>query len=190
MANTKNKFKYNDLMNAYNYVNALLDIDIASKSRAQLYIDGRTLYYMLATKTTGASLAEIGLVVDRDHSTVTHANQKLTVELRKNPKYLGYYDTFIKKFYVKHENSKEIRQFVTDQAELVRLRATEDAYLELRLNTTHVESLTENEIAYRALDMASRMEYDTRASLVLKSFAWKLRDANRKEVFEIINVGM
>lgn len=190
MSNTKNKFIYKDLITAYNYVNGVLDIDIASKSRAQLYVDGRTLYFMLATKTTGASLAEIALVVNRDHSTVTHANQKLVVRLRKNKMYLSYYDTYIKNFFVAPENSEEIRQFVTDQEELVRLRAVEDAYLEMRLNTTHVEALTENEIAYRDLSMASKMEYDTRASLVLKSFAWKLRDANRKEVFEIINVGM
>ena len=32
--------------------------------------------------------------------------------------------------------------------------------------------------------------YDERASLVLKSFEWKRKDDNRKEVFEIINVGM
>jgi len=190
MANTKNKYSQKDLMTSYNYVCEILDIDIASKNRAQLYIDGRTLYYMLATKTTGASLSEIGLVVNRDHSTVTHANQKLTVELRRNPKFLSYYDTYIKNFYVERKNSEEIRQFVTDQKELVRLRSIEDAYLKMRIDTCHVSALTANEIAYRELSVEDRLGYDTRADLVLKSFAWKLRDANRKEVFEIINVGM
>ena len=190
MANKKNKFKYNDLMNAYNYVNALLDIDIASKSRAQLYIDGRTLYYMLANKTTGASLAEIALIVNRDHSTVTHANQKLVVRLRQDVKFLGYYNTYVKTFYKSQESSQEIRQFVTDQDELSRLRIIEAEFIALKLNTTHVSSLTENEVAYRELDSESRVQYDNRAALVLKSFEWKNKDANRKEVFEIINVGM
>ena len=188
--NTKNEFIYKDLITAYNYVNGVLDIDIASKSRAQLYVDGRTLYFMLAQKTTEASFAEIALVVDRDHSTVTHANQKLVVRLRKNAMFLSYYNTYIKNFFVEPENSEEIRQFITDQAELVRLRATEDAYLEMRLDTCHVSALTVNERAYRELSAADRLEYDTRADLVLKSFAWKLREANRKEVFEQIYVGM
>ena len=47
MANKKKSYDYKDLITAYNYVNQLLDIDIASKNRAQLYVDGRTLYYML-----------------------------------------------------------------------------------------------------------------------------------------------
>lgn len=190
MSNTKNLFNYKDLITAYNYVNSILDIDIASKSRAQLYVDGRTLYYMLANKTTGASYAEIAMVVNRDHSTVTHANQKLVVELRKNEKLLSYYNTYIKNFFVSPDNSEEIRQFVTDQEELVRLRIVEDAFLELKTNTTHVEALTSNEVAYRELDKESRVQYDARANLVLKSFEWKAREANRKEEFEIINVGM
>lgn len=188
--NTKNKFIYKDLITAYNYVNGILDIDIASKSRAQLYVDGRTLYFMLAQKTTKASLAEIGLVVDRDHSTITHANQKLVVRLRRNKMFLSYYNTYIKNFFVEPKNSETIRKFITDQAELVRLRYVEDAYLKMRTDTCHVDALTINEKAYRELSDADRLEYDTRADLVLKSFAWKLKESNRKEVFEQIYVGM
>tara|TARA_R110000765_G_scaffold77162_1_gene151673 strand:- start:256 stop:828 length:573 start_codon:yes stop_codon:yes gene_type:complete len=190
MANKKKSYDYKDLITAYNYVNQLLDIDIASKNRAQLYVDGRTLYYMLANNTTNASYSEIALIVGRDHSTVTHANQNLVDALRKNRKYLGYYDTYMKNFFVAPDNSGDIRQFVTDQEELVRLRIVEEAFLELKLNTTHVEALTENEVAYRALDKDSRAQYDNRALLVLKSFAWKTRELSRKEEFEIINVGM
>ena len=190
MANTRNEFIYKDLYTVYNYVNSILDIDIASKSRAQLYVDGRTLYYMLANKTTNASYSEIALIVNRDHSTVTHANQKLVDRLRQNNKFLSYYNTYIKNFFVHVDNSEEIRQFVADQEELVRLRAVEDAFLELRLNTTVVSALTENEIAYRALPKEDKAQYNDRASLVLKSFEWKRKDATRKEEFEIINVGM
>jgi hypothetical protein len=96
----------------------------------------------------------------------------------------------MKNFFVAPDNSGDIRQFVTDQEELVRLRIVEEAFLELKLNTTHVEALTENEVAYRALDKDSRAQYDNRALLVLKSFAWKTRELSRKEEFEIINVGM
>lgn len=190
MANTKNDFIYKDLITAYNYVNSVLDIDIASKSRAQLYVDGRTLYYMLANKTTGASYSEIALIVDRDHSTVTHANQKLVDRLRQNKKFLSYYNTYIKNFFVHVDNSEEIRQFVTDQEELVRLRAVEDAFLELKLSTTLVEALTENEVAYRSLSKEEKLQYNDRASIVLKSFVWKRKEEDRKEVFEIINIGM
>jgi len=50
--------------------------------------------------------------------------------------------------------------------------------------------LTENEEKYRGLSDEDKAVYDERASLVLKSFEWKRKDDNRKEVFEIINVGM
>ena len=48
--------------------------------------------------------------------------------------------------------------------------------------------LTDNEEKYRGLSEEDRLVYDERASLVLKSFDWKRKDDNRKEVFEIINV--
>ena len=46
--------------------------------------------------------------------------------------------------------------------------------------------LTDNEIAYRDLDYSNAMEYDQRASLVLKAFEWKDKDNNRNEVYETI----
>jgi hypothetical protein len=47
-------------------------------------------------------------------------------------------------------------------------------------------SLTDNEIAYRDLSYSNAMEYDQRASLVLKAFEWKDKDSKRKEVYEKI----
>ena len=52
------------------------------------------------------------------------------------------------------------------------------------------EFLTDNEKKYRELSNKDKEIYNDRAALVLKSFDWKRRDEERKEVFEIINVGM
>ena len=102
MGNTKTEYKREDLLTAYMFVNSALDIDIADKKRETKYVLGRTLYYMIALKTTNAS----------------------------------------------------------------------------------------NERAYRDLSAEDRLDYDYRASNVLKSFEWKKKELSRKEVFEIINVGM
>ena len=46
--------------------------------------------------------------------------------------------------------------------------------------------LTKNETAYRKLSDDDKKVYDQRAELVLKSFEWKRKDEQRKEVYDII----
>ena len=50
----------------------------------------------------------------------------------------------------------------------------------------YVFNLTKNEHIYRTLSDDEKKVYDERAELVLKSFEWKRKDAERKEEYEII----
>lgn len=56
-----------------NYVESRTGLDISSKTRKRPYVDARALYFALCRKHTDASFDEIGVLVNRDHSTVVHS---------------------------------------------------------------------------------------------------------------------
>lgn len=191
MGNTKTEYNREDLLTAYSFVNSALDIDIADKKRETKYVLGRTLYYMIALKTTNASYDSIAKVVNRHHSTVSHSIKNLFDQLKMYKDVYRYYEIYTDE-YIKEsiDNQGKLANFVVAKDELDRLSIIEEKYEALKAISLDVTRLTINERAYRDLSAEDRLDYDYRASNVLKSFEWKKKELSRKEVFEIINVGM
>ena len=133
--------------------------NIRAKARQPDVIDARALYYKIALKATRVSMKTIASVVNKDHSTVIHSRKNIFPILEE--------DSFYMRIYSDYFGETEVEEV---------------------LKTDSNEVLTNNEKAYRELSDEDRAVYDERAALVLKSFEWKRKDDNRKEVFEIINV--
>ena len=146
--------------------------DITSMSREQAISDARAIYCKLAREHTNFSFKAIGESIGRNHATVIHAVKNVFPTSVFN-------NRSCKRAYNKYNN---IVDGVTDEdvnliAELKdRIKELEDS-----------KRFTLNEQLYRNLDSDDKKVYDERANLVLKSFAWKKREANRKEDFEIVN---
>ena len=153
--------KENRLTEILEFVNTRSGVDVCTPSRKREIIDARTIYYMIASKATRASVKDIGDMVNKDHSTVTHAKKNIFDVIKQDRFYMNIY-----------------REYFNIPLDKGNVRSIYD------------ETLTENEKQYRELSNRDRLIYDERASLVLKSFAWKCKDENRKEVFETINVSM
>ena len=151
--------KKNRLTEVLNFVVRRTGANIMSASRQADVTDARALYYMIALKETKASMNEIGAAVGKSHSTVIHTRDNVMPLLKQDRFYMNIY-----------------REYFNIPLDKGNVRSIYD------------ETLTENEKQYRELSDRDRLVYDERASLVLKSFAWKLKDDNRKEVFETINV--
>ena len=162
------------LHNIMKYVMRETGQDIQNPNRQRDRIDARTLYYLLAKENTTASYAKIGKIVGKSHASVMHSYLNNAENmLAWNEDYKEIYDKYnaISDFSSQEDLVEKIRLL---QHEIDKISYT----------------LTKNEIAYRQLSHQNAVEYDNRAELVLKSFDWKRKDDNRKEVFEIINVGM
>ena len=144
-----------------NYVVRKTGSDIKIISRDREVVYARALYYMIALKDTKSSLKNIGVIVDRDHATVHHARKKTFHLIEEDRFYMNIY-----------------REYFGMELEFDEIREIDN------------EILTDNEKLYRGLSDEEKAIYDDRASLVLKSFAWKHKDDNRKEVFEQIYIGM
>ena len=146
--------------------------DITSMSREQAISDARAIYCKLAREHTNFSFKAIGESIGRNHATVIHAVKNVFPTSVLN-------NRSCKRAYNKYNN---IVDGVTDEdvnliAELKdRIKELEDS-----------KRFTLNEQLYRNLDSDDKKVYDERANLVLKSFAWKKREANRKEDFEVVN---
>jgi len=146
--------------------------DITSMSREQAISDARAIYCKLAREHTNFSFKAIGESIGRNHATVIHAVKNVFPTSVLN-------NRSCKRAYNKYNN---IVEGVTDEdvnliAELKdRIKELEDS-----------KRFTLNEQLYRNLDSDDKKVYDERANLVLKSFEWKKREANRKEDFEVVN---
>ena len=146
--------------------------DITSMSREQAISDARAIYCKLAREHTNFSFKAIGESIGRNHATVIHAVKNVFPTSVLN-------NRSCKRAYNKYNN---IVDGVTDEdvnliAELKdRIKELEDS-----------KRFTLNEQLYRNLDLDDKKVYDERANLVLKSFEWKKREANRKEDFEVVN---
>lgn len=142
------------------FVSRRTGTDILTKSRRTDVIDARALYYKIALKDTRASMNVIGEVVGKSHATVIHTRNNVIPLIEEDIFYMNIFNE-----YFGLELEKETIRDIDN------------------------EILTDNEKAYRELSDEEKRIYDDRASLVLKSFEWKRKDEDRKEVFEIINVG-
>ena len=160
--------------------------DISIKLRNAEAVNFRTLYCKLAIETTKETLGTIGEEIKRDHATVIHS-RKLFDEIMSIEKYREIYYDYRKNILglLEKESYKDEKQYnqLKDKFNnaIMLLKEYERNGVTL--------GLTINEHKYRKLTKEEQHTYNERAELVLKSFEWKRKDANRKEVFEIINVG-
>jgi hypothetical protein len=186
--NTKTNYNKRDLQTAYEFVCDVIGRDINTKSRIPYVVDGRTLYYMIALETTEAPYEAIADLVNRDHSTVSHAIKHSIHLVKQDKDLMGYYELYLKTYVTesgKHKKAiadlKAYNDLLEDHRILLNL------YNIQLLKAESSTELTNNEKLYRDLSEDERSHYDSKASLVLKSFEWKRRESNRKEEFEVIN---
>ena len=164
-----------ELKRIKDYVDNCAGYDISAKLRDAEIVKFRTLYFILATETTYWSLEKIGAMVNRDHSTVLHAKNKMFIEIMNDRNFKKMYDIFIKK--IMGESKKYIK-------------LNED-YNTLLFEYNFLLSssnLTENEKEYRQLEFKEKEAYDERAALVLKSFKWKARNEQAEVIVGSPNV--
>ena len=186
--NTKKDYKQSDLKLAYDFVCDVIGRDIGSKCRVPYVVDGRTLFYMIALQTTNASYVNIAKMVNRDHSTVAHSVKSCFHLIRQDKKLMSFYNVYIEN----HINEKAIDNTPIEDLKkyndlLKEHNTLLDLYNRQALKDQSSTFLTDNEKMYRKLSKEERSLYDSKASIVLKSFEWKRKDSKRKEVFEIIN---
>lgn len=164
-----------------NYVDKHTGYDISTRSRKAEVVLFRALYFKLATDTTSWSLEKIGKIVNRDHSTVLHSRKNLFDELMKNKHLSNLYD-----IYRIEVLGQQVTTYYKDVEQYNKLKKKYNDLLALKTPTNLGYELTKNETAYRNLSAEDKKVYDERADLVLKSFEWKRKDAEREEVFDII----
>lgn len=150
----------NKLENIVKFVSRRTGADIITRSRQTDVTDARALYYKIALKDTRASMNVIGEAVGRSHATVIHTRNNVFPLIEQDIFYMNIF-----REYFGEELEKEVIRVVDN------------------------EILTSNEKMYRELSEEDKKVYDERALLVLKSFEWKRKEENRKEVFEKIHVG-
>ena len=164
------------------YVDKCAGYDISDKRRDAEIVKFRTLYFKLAKQTTHWSLQKIGNMVDRNHATVLHAQNKLFSEISKDREMIKLY-RYYKKVILKHQES----QVYEDEC----YNKLQDKYNQSLIQNEALnqmlkkDGLTENEMNYRQLDFKEKESYDERAALVIKSFKWKARN----EEAEVISCG-
>jgi len=78
----------------YNYVNGLLGIDIAKKTRSIEYVEGRALFYALSLGNTKVSKRSIGEYVNKNHCAVIHA-MGYTINALSDYRVISSYDSLI-----------------------------------------------------------------------------------------------
>lgn len=162
--------KSKELANIAEFVINKTGQDIYNPGRGVELIDARTLYYVLARETTSYTCYKIGKEVGKSHATVLHGLKAKDIMLKESLVCSMAYERY---------NDINNLSLQTKLVETIR-------ELEYKVDSLS-KPLTDNEIAYRRLPWKQQLEYDERAKWALKSFGWKDREANRKEIFEIIN---
>ena len=146
--------------------------DITVMSRKRAVNDARSIYCKLAREHTGYTFKNIGESLGQNHATVIHSVKNVF------PQAVACNES-CKRAYNKFNNiangisEKEVNLINDLKLEIIRLKTE--------------KQFTINEQLYRELNGEDKKVYDERANLVLKSFEWKARESNRKEVFQIIN---
>ena len=146
--------------------------DITSMSRERAVNDSRSIYFKLAREHTGYTFKHIGESLGQSHATVIHAVKNVF------PHAVACNES-CKRAYNKFNN---IANGISEKE----VNLINDLKLEIRRLKTE-KQFTINEQLYRELNSEDKKVYDERANLVLKSFEWKKREANRKEDFEVVN---
>jgi len=170
-----------ELKRIKNFVEKYSEYDISAKLRDTEAVRFRTLYIKLATETTECTLSQIGKVIKRDHSTVLYARKTLFDELMTIKRFVNIYNQ-----YKMNVLGQQVDEKYLNEQQYNKLREKYNDLLAFKIPVNDVVNLTKNEHIYRTLSDEDKKTYDERAALVLKSFEWKRKDAQRKEVFDII----
>lgn len=170
-----------ELKRIKNFVERYSEYDISAKLRDTEAVRFRTLYIKIATETTECTLKQIGEVINRDHSTILYARTTLFDELMTIKRFVNIYNQ-----YKMNVLGHKVDEKYLDEQQYNKLQEKYNDLLAFKIPVNDVVNLTKNEHIYRTLSDADKKIYDERAALVLKSFEWKRKDAQRKEVFDII----
>ena len=152
--------------------------DITVMSRERAINDARSIYCKLAREHTGYTFKHIGESLGQNHATVIHAVKNVFPQAVAS-------NESCKRAYNKFNNiangisEKEVNLINDLKLEIITLKT--------EIKEAAERQFTINEQLSRELNSEDKKVYDERANLVLKSFEWKAREANRKEDFEIVN---
>ena len=163
------------------FVEKYSEYDIGGKLRDTEAVRFRTLFIKLATETTECTLLQIGQAINRDHTTVLYARTTLFDELMTIKRFVNIYNQY-KMDILGHK----IDEKYLDEQQYNKLQEKYNDLLATKIPINKAFNLTKNEHIYRTLSDDEKKVYDERAELVLKSFEWKRKDAERKEEYEII----
>ncbi len=177
----------NELKRIKNFVERYSEYDISAKLRDTEAVRFRTLYIKIATETTECTLKQIGKVINRDHTTVLYARATLFDELMTVKRFVNIYNQYKMnvlghKVDEKYLNEQQYNKLQKKYNDLLAFKIPVNDVVPVN----DVFNLTKNEHIYRTLSNDDKKIYDERAELVLKSFEWKRKDSERKEVFDII----
>jgi len=180
-----------DLKLIKKYVENACNTKIDTRSRKAEIVKYRALYFKLACDTTFHTLRSIGEIVDRDHSSVLHSKKYLFDYAMSDRKLYNLYQIYKVDILGKQvvEDYRDIQQYnelKNKYNELVLYKEALKTELKSKKPLYITEPLTDIEKKYRRLSKDEAKFYDEKADLVLKSFEWKRKDEQRKEVFDII----
>jgi hypothetical protein len=180
-----------DLKLIKKYVENAYNTKIDTRSRKAEIVKYRALYFKLACDTTFHTLRSIGEVVNRDHASVLHSKKHLFDYVMKDPKVHNLYqiynvDVLGKKVVENYRDIEQYNQLKKKYNELLVYKESLKKALKEKKPYVITEPLTDNELKYRKLSKDEAKFYDVKADLVLKSFKWKRKDEQRKEVYDII----
>ncbi len=179
--------KYNkELENIVDFVNITYNIDLKSASRKAIYVKGRTLYFALALKTTKASLENIGSYVNRDHSTVSYAKDRLIPEMLEGNCFMKQsYNKFLINLSNGIYSIRNRAKNYYDALETIKsLKATVKS-LKACSSVNFSNKKNKNELLYQSLSDSQKAVYDDRCELILMSFNWK--ESKESDKYEQIN---
>ena len=187
-----------DLKLIKKYVEDAYNTKIDTRSRKAEIVKYRALYFKLACDTTFHTFRSIGEVVNRDHSSVLHSKKHLFDYVMKDKNIYNMYQIYKVDILGKQvvDNYRDIQQYDDLKNKYNELVLYKEALkTELKSKKTELKSrkkpvyitepLTDIEKEYRKLSKDEAKFYDEKADLVLKSFKWKRKDEQRKEVFDI-----
>jgi hypothetical protein len=76
------------------YVEVYSQIDISNKSRKRMYVEARTLYYVLMRENTTSSYEQIGQELGFNHCVVLHCINKVWPQIKNDPDIKRAYNSF------------------------------------------------------------------------------------------------
>ncbi len=173
-------------------VNEVFKVDLMSKSRVRRIVEARMVFANIFMKYTMSTATKTGEYINKDHATILHYNKRFDYVIKVDKDLYELYLQCAKSFsdFFDFEGSIHIdieinktNKYIYSLQNKIKTLNLEIECLNLEVKSFKTTSkYTENEKKYRSLTRKQREEYDSRVSLILKSFEWK-----NKNEFETIN---